>query len=170
MPYRELPLGSVNATLSIDGESYDIDYFGMDDGQSEDDTDALRFLFQLGRGYMIHLYVVQAGSRARPAGFFHTTWLKDCAVAEVEEEDTGAPTSVECEALALPLCHSRVAIADRSHAILTQTFHASAGELSMTFALEGGAQLVWTRTRRWEWAPIGEPRRAILPEEWPRFS
>lgn len=60
---RRLP---APATLTLDGVAYDVDAFGMDDGQSDDPTDAFRFLFQLGAGLMIYVYVIQAGGRGRP--------------------------------------------------------------------------------------------------------
>jgi hypothetical protein len=166
MAYRELPL-KTEATLCIDGDDYDIDYFGMDDGHSEEPGDALRFLFQLGRGYYIHLYVIQAGWRGDHRGFFHTTWLKDCAVMEVEMEDTGAPSRVESDVIFLPLLYSSVAIEDRRYEILTQAFRASDGAIAMTFSFAGGA-LRWTRERRWELALEGAPARAL--DALPRFS
>ncbi|MGZ6096037.1 MAG: hypothetical protein ACXWUG_28610 [Polyangiales bacterium] len=168
MGYRELRLSS-SQVLCIDGVSYDVDWFGMDDGRSERPTDALRFLFQLGHGYMIHLYVIQAGSRGTPGWFFHTTWIKDCAVAEVEMEDTGAPALVEVEKLDLPLCYDVVELADARHSIVTQTFRASGTELEMTFELASGSRLVWTRERRWELVSA-QRSRSLEATEWPQFS
>jgi hypothetical protein len=165
--YRELAL-KTKATLRIDGDDYDVDYFGMDDGRSEDATDALRFLFQLGRGYMIHLYVIQAGARADPTWFFHTTWIKDCAVMEVEQEDTGAPSSVDSEVIFLPRLHGSVEVGPRRYDILTQTFRASGESLEMNFAFAGGA-LRWTRANRWELVEGGS-KRPLEASEWPQFT
>ena len=167
MAYRELPLPSPHPKLRIDGVAYDVDYFGMDDGQSEEPLDALRFLFQLGLGYMIHLYVIQAGARGTPNVFFHTTWIKDCVVAEIEMEDTGAPSTVETPPMDLPLLYDAVVLGARTFRIVSQTFRAGAAELVMEFALVGGT-LRWTRERRWELEEAGSAL-ALSNEEWPRF-
>lgn len=150
MAYHERRLPPSRPTLLLDGQEYDVDAFGMDDGGNEDPTAALRFLFQLGLGYMIHLYVIQAGFRADPAGFFHTTWLKDCAVAHVEMEETGAPSTVELDPTELPLVYRTVVVAAQRHRLVRQVFRAHGGDLEMRFELEGGAVLLWSRARRWE--------------------
>lgn len=159
MGYRELR-AALKGSLLIDGEGYDVDYFGMDDGHSADPTDAFRFIFQLGQGFMIHLYVIQAASVGRPRHFYHTFWLKDCAVAYVDEEDRGPPGRVESPPLDLPLLYktvtlrSSLAAAERTFTLVAQTFEAryEAGReehLSMEFTLldpnTGEARLVWTR-------------------------
>lgn len=166
MAYRELRL-QTEARLRLDDVDYDIDFFGMDDGQSEEPGDALRFLFQLGRGYYIHLYVIQAGWRGDHRGFFHTTWLKDCAVMEVEMEETGAPSRVESDVIFLPLLYAHVAVAERRYEILTQAFRAADGAIAMTFSFAGGA-LRWTRERCWELSVDGESAQSL--DDLPRFS
>lgn len=163
MTYRERSLPPSRPTLCLDGDAYDVDRFGMDDGMSEDPTAALRFLFQLGLGWMIHLYVIQAGSRGDPAGFFHTTWLKDCVVAHVEMEETGAPFAVEMAVTELPLVYRAALVGGQRHRLTRQTFGAHDGDLEMRFELEGGALLRWTRARRWEL-----DGRAL--DAWPRFE
>lgn len=150
MTYRERWLPPSRPTLLLDGEAYDVDLFGMDDGRSEAPSAALRFLFQLGAGYMIHLYVIQAGWRGEPAGFFHTTWLKDCVVAHVEMEETGAPSTVEIAPTVLPLVYRAVVLGAHRHRLVRQVFQADGTELEMRFDLEAGSVLRWTRARRWE--------------------
>jgi len=153
--YEELCV-TPHPTLTIDGTAYDVDYFGMDDGRSEDPEDARRFLFQLGSGLMIYLYVVQAGSNQNPDHFFHTFWTKDCAVAEVDMEDHGPPSRVS-GAFTLPVVFPSLEVGgpggviDR-YAVTGLAFRAEPGaqgqELELSFALtgEGGAgRLVWSR-------------------------
>ncbi|MCR9145039.1 MAG: hypothetical protein NXI24_22565 [bacterium] len=127
MSYREIKItpegGGVNSTLHIEmnpptgmlppGGEYDLDYFGQDDGAGTAGTiakdAAFRLIFQLGWSYMIYVYVVGLA----PPGhrrWFHTFWIKDCAVAEVDQEELGAPTSVATGPLSLPLLHTRVGI------------------------------------------------------------
>jgi hypothetical protein len=175
MAYHETSLEAPRPQITIDGESYDIDYFGMDDGWSDDADDAFRFIFQLGQGLMIYLYVIQAGGLRDHRHFFHTFWLKDCAVAEVEMEDRGPPKRVACNPTVLPLLYGRVAVGDREHAIAKQTFVAdftAGGEERsvMTFELEGGGRLEWDRVTGWQVASDGGPPRPLAPEDRLRFS
>lgn len=163
MAYRERSLPPSRPTLLLDGEAYDVDLFGMDDGCSEEADAALRFLFQLGSGYMIHLYVIQAGWRGEPAGFFHTTWLKDCVVAHVEMEETGAPSTVEIAPTVLPLVYQAVVLGAQRYRLVRQVFEAHGAELEMRFELEGGSVLSWTHTRRWE-------LDGQVLGHWPRFG
>lgn len=169
--YREAPLRP-QPTLVIDGSSYDVDYFGMDDGQSDEPTDARRFIFQLGQGLMIYLYVVQAGSVAQPGHFFHTFWTKDCAVAEVEMEDHGAPSRVQGE-FEVPVLFPLVQIdGGRSrYRVEGARFRATLSEqgqaLELVFQLsgEGGtARLVWERGNGYRLERDGAEPRALGPE------
>jgi len=179
--YREAAVGARDA-LIIDGTAYDVDYVGMDDGlPSPEDPEpasasepsrtndaAFRFLFQLGHGYMIHLYVVQAGAAAAPRDhFFHSFWLKDCAVAEVEMEEYGAPRTVTAPWLALPRLYERVTIhgdgGPRVEPIAALRFRApdvDGLELELTLAA-AAAHLRWTRARGWELEDHDAPPRPL---------
>jgi hypothetical protein len=170
MGYREAALPAPKPQLHVDGADYDVDFFGMDDGRDDAPDAAFRFLFQLGQGLMIYLYVVQAGGRQRPTHFFHTFWLKDCAVAEVDMEDRGPPTVVRLEPCALPLNYAQVTLGAKTFTVRAQRFSApSAAELRMDFELEGGAQLRWTRAEAWSFVD-GATSRALAADEWPRFG
>lgn len=176
MGYRETMLRKDKPQLVIDGDTFDVDMFGMDDGRNPSPTDAFRFIFQLGSGYMIYLYVIQAGGRGDPAHFFHTFWLKDCAVAHVEMEDRGPPKHVRLARSSLPLNYREVRLtgatngAARSYGIVEQHFTAeSADQLTMEFLLDGGARLTWTRAGHWAFAEHGEPQ-PLPPDQWLEFS
>ena len=168
MGYEERAVpGPAKQTIAIDGKVYDLDRFGMDDGKSDEPDEAFRFLFQLGYVYLIHLYVIQAGGQAaaRRGAFFHTFWLRDCAVYEVEPEEYGPPKEVHCGPLELPLVYSTVAIGDRTFELLSLRFAApSAQELKMTFELSGGCRLWWTRARAWELEEAGTRRPLAATE------
>lgn len=173
MGYHERRLPAA-ATLTLDGVGYDVDAFGMDDGQSDDPTDAFRFLFQLGAGLMIYVYVIQAGGAAGHGHFFHTLWLKDCAVAEVDVEDRGPPARVSAPPFALPVIYPTVTIAGsagaRSFAILAQrcaTPTTLGVEIDFTFA---GGHLRWSRAAAWQLALDGAPARALRADERLRFA
>ena len=156
MGYRETMLKGDKPTLLIDGATYDVDVFGMDDGRSDDPGDAMRFIFQLGQDLMIYLYVIQAGGRAKPNHFFHTFWLKDCAVAHVDMEDRGPPRHVRLARTALPLNFTSVRLAGVGNGanglftVRAQHFTAEGNEhLTMEFTLDSDARLVWTRAGGW---------------------
>jgi hypothetical protein len=174
MGYREQTV-SLRGAFAIDGERYDLDRFGMDDGEPDDPTQAFRFLFQLGSGYMIYLYVIQAGAGGGEHGHFsHSFWLKDCAVAEVEMEEYGPPSQVSAPWCALPLNYVRVTVqggaAARAFAIASQRFRAPGdGGLEMELALEHGATLRWTRARAWELDEPGAAPRRLGASERLRF-
>ena len=59
---RRLPKPS-RASIEIDGEAYDIDVIGQDDGRDPDPDASFRLLLQLGQGLMIYVYVI---GMARP--------------------------------------------------------------------------------------------------------
>jgi hypothetical protein len=165
MGYRELPLGR-KGVLTIDGSDYDVDWFGMDDGQSEDPGDAFRFIFQLGSGFMIYLYVIQAGARGDHRHFFHSFWTKDCAVADVEMEEHGPPREVRCGPIELPLLYRRVTVGGRAFGVVAQTFVTTLDERPlMTFELDGGARLSWDRRDGWCLAEPGAVTRPLAPDE-----
>jgi hypothetical protein len=176
MGYREARIArEPTPQLQIDGAVYDVDSFGMDDGWSDDPGDAFRFIFQLGSGYMIYLYVIQAGGIADPRHFFHTFWLKDCAVAEVDMEDRGPPRRVQCPPLVVPSLYQTVTLDGRELAIERQTFAAdfTSGEderATMTFALAGDATLEWDRREGWRLAGPGEAPRPLAPGARLRFG
>src|SRR5688500_5425365 len=92
--YVERAVAKPRPHVMIDGTEHDIDDVGQDDATEPH----FRFVFQLGIGYMIYLWVVGR----RPDGFFHSYWTKDCAVAEVDMEEHGAPSSVRLPHLVLP--------------------------------------------------------------------
>lgn len=170
MGYREAAVPAPRPSLHVDGVDYDVDYFGMDDGRDAAPDASFRFIFQLGQGLMIYLYVVQAGGKRDPTHFFHTFWLKDCAVAEVDMEDRGPPAVVRLAPCTLPLNYTQVTLGERTFTIRAQRFAApSAAELSMEFELEGGAQLRWTRRDAWTFVE-GRAPRGLTAEEWPRFG
>lgn len=95
--YHEIRLTAPRPQVTIDGVAYDLDQFGMDDGRDADADAARRLLFQLGHGFMIHVYVIQAGATLSLGWFAHTFWTKDCAVAEIEPEEHGPPARVEAD-------------------------------------------------------------------------
>ena len=146
--YRERPVKASPPQLTIDERTFDLDAFGMDEGGSPDPQAALRFLFQLGYACMTYLYVIQAGGRKANAHFSHTLWIRDCAVAEVEMEDQGAPSHVTIPRISLPLNYTEVTIVDaggkagRAFAIREQICSStSAEDLTMEFRLEDRARL-----------------------------
>jgi hypothetical protein len=183
--YRELSLPSPHPKIVISGESYDVDYFGMDDGRSPDPGDALRFMFQLGSGLMIYLYVIQAGGARDLDHFSHRFWLKDCAVADVDAEERGPPSAVEAPSIVLPRVYASITLArtdepgERTHAIASQTFRARKGssgeqELEMLFVLgaEGApaGRLLWSRAGAWAIELAGAPRRRLGRRDRLRFT
>src|SRR5687767_3872650 len=175
MPYLEARIEGPRPKITIDGEVYDVDYFGMDDGEGDDPGEAHRFIFQLGQGLVIYLYVIQNGSLDDHRHFFHTFWLKDAAAFEVEMEDRGPPRRVSCDPIALPLLYHRVTAGDRDFAIVKQSFAtdftAGQDERSvMTFELEGGSRLEWDRREGWRLAVDGGPPRPLEPRERLRFA
>jgi hypothetical protein len=137
--YVERALQSPKAHVMIDGTEHDIDHVGQDDATEP----VFRFVFQLGIGYMIYLWVVGR----RPDGFFHSYWTKDCAVAEVDMEEHGPPARVLLAPLALPALYAGVTIEGRQRPIEGVTFEADIGgttkRLEARWALAGGRALTW---------------------------
>ena len=154
----------------------------MDDGRDDAPDAAFRFVFQLGAELMIYLYVIQAGRRGEPRGFFHTCWIKDGVATWVELEDLGPPRVVEASMIALPLLYQEVEVcgrADQRFGLRAQTFSAQpdergAPELTMRFELAeargGVGWLTWARTRGWELSVADAPTRPLGPDEWLEFS
>ncbi len=174
--YLERPLTQrPRPTLRLNGRRFDVDYFGMDDGGEPDPDHARRFLFQLGAGYMIYLYVIQAGSTARLDLFQHSFWTKDCAVAEVEQEEHGPPTQVIAASMALPVLYGSVEVGApaRRFRIASLAFEAAPEQPQlMTFALEGTegpAELRWRRGDGWSLRLTGEPVQVLGAREHLRF-
>jgi hypothetical protein len=101
MTYHELNAGQSNAFMIVPRHvqtTFDFDCFGMDDGRQPPGHN-FRFLFQLGWSYFIYLYVVGTDSVTKPGEprWFHTFWIKDCAVVEVDMEERGPPSLVEAD-------------------------------------------------------------------------
>ena len=168
--YRELPLPGPRPELVVSGSRYDLDAFGMDDARSDDPDDAFRFIFELGAGLTIWVYVIQAGGRRDSHHFAHTLWLEDCAAAHVEPENRGPPASVEAAQLSLPLVYETVTVGGRTLSIVSQTFDAAldpTGEqrLRMEIAVrdaDGAAGLLsWDRSAAWEIEVPGARRVAV---------
>jgi hypothetical protein len=114
MAYHEVALSErPKQTLIIKpgdtGTTFDLDYFGHDDGAARDKN--FRLIFQLGSGFMIYLYVV-GFPLDEPLKYFHTFWIKDCAVAEVEMEELGAPEFVSCHLRPLPVVYKHLSLTD----------------------------------------------------------
>ncbi len=103
---RRLPKPS-RASIEIDGEAYDIDVIGQDDGRDPDPDASFRLLLQLGQGLMIYVYVIGMARPDDPRAF-HSLWLKDCAAAWVDEEEYGPPSRVAAGPIELPIAFARV--------------------------------------------------------------
>ncbi len=189
MGYEERSLGSGKSVIEIGGVTYDIDVFGMDDAQSADPADAFRFLFQLGCGYMIYLYVIQAGTRTAPKHFFHTFWTKDCAVYDVEMVEHGPPLSVKANAISLPLLYERVTLrsedrktpSERHFSVTSQAFMAEFSEsgpkeFEMRFEMrdcgtgEQKTRLSWSLSGGWTIEEPDSAAHTLGPSEWFFFS
>lgn len=174
MAYHERPL-KPRGRLHLDGDGFDIDSFGMDDGLDRDPDSTFRFLFQLGNGLMIYRYVLCA-MQPGDDRWMHTFWTKDCAVAYVEEEEHGPPDAVLAERVPLPPPFRRFRLEGndppgaRDFTVTELTFDAAyrnnAGRfLRIRFGLRdpagGPATLTWSLADRWqltEGDPHGLPR------------
>ena len=182
MGYVEKSVSDARDRMRIDVEGcpidrFDVDLFGLDDGHDEGEALSFRALFQLGAGYMIYLYVIGLRQPGQTP-WFHTFWIKDCAVAEVEMEELGAPRAVECADLVLPPIYRRVVVAspsgERSFAVVGATFCATwPGALALSFGLatDGNAghdcngALCWRSDAGWWlYEEGGEPRQLALGE------
>ena len=120
MSYFEAPLptGTPRPALTIRPghlgvTDFDVDYFGQDDGRESaaDPNRALRLIFQLGSGFMIYLYVIGIDQPGRGRSF-HSFWMKDCAVAYVDQDEFGPPEFVAGGPLELPVIFNCVRIID----------------------------------------------------------
>ncbi|MCB1175512.1 MAG: hypothetical protein KDK39_18190 [Leptospiraceae bacterium] len=137
-------------------QHFDVDLFGMDDGYDPDPQAAFRLIFQLGAGYMIYLYVVQM-SRPADRHFYHSFWVKDCAVAEVEMEEFGPPDQVIGGPLELPLVYTRLQILTGARAVdyeiqrITFDARLESEQLRLTavWYLDGHARLLWQNQQGW---------------------
>jgi hypothetical protein len=181
MGYREMKVGDAPGALLIEPghgvTRFDLDYFGLDDGHERSPDPSFRAIFQLGSGYMIYLYVIGLRQPGQ-SPWFHTFWIKDCAVAAVGEEELGAPSKVECAERELPLLYTHLVLEDRVSAIRTHRvgsidFRAwqEGGEqaLELRFTLiddQGGSsgELTWRNGAGWTLAE-GESRRALRAGE-----
>jgi hypothetical protein len=171
MTYHERRAADGRNRLVIDGDSFDIDWVGMDDGLDRDERTNFRFLFQLGSGYMIYLYVIGI-TRAGAGPWFHTFWTKDCAVAEVEMVEHGPPDEVRCERFVLPRLHDTLVLEGpngaRKFRIGVSTFDARVDRqttrLEVRFELEDG-ELVWN-TDGWRLGgrPLGAGERVTFAD------
>lgn len=135
--------------MTVDGRLYAVDFFGMDDGHLKRPDGAFRFIFQLGAGAEMYLYVIQAGMLGSARHFFHTFWFKGMVAVDMEMEEWGAPGTVACAPIDLPLLYESVVVGDDSFVLEKQTFWADGEELTMRFELRGREPLVWTRSTGW---------------------
>lgn len=173
MSYRET---RTKGALTLDAEAYDIDSFGMDDGQNQDPDATFRFLCQLGQGFMIYRYVLCAMQPGDPR-WFHTFWTKDCAVAEVDEEEHGPPDRVQAVGVKLPLLYETFRLTSpdappRDFRVRSLTFDADfergSGPLGVRFELadanDAPAALSWSVADRWQLTEGGARRALEAPE------
>ena len=187
MAYHEVPVPFPKPVLHIEGPSsrrpkadpeFEVDFFGMDDGADREPDWAFRFLFKLGQGLMVHLYVLilhPPESALRK----HTFWNKDCAVAEIEMEELGAPDRVVARDLALPVVFRRCTISRptqaRSYRVQGVRFHANHGgprlsiRLALTAPSGSAAALIWGSADGWRIAEGGQ-ERALASDERLQFS
>jgi hypothetical protein len=167
----ELFKASLQIKPGHEGTSFDIDYFGQDDGADTEPDAAFRLIFQLGSGLMIYLYVV-GFSQPGKLTYFHTFWIKDCAAAYVEMEELGAPESVE-GIFSVPVVYKRVALLDtnggeKEFVIDTCRFEATKSPLQSLqmvwnlYSLKDGklAMLSWNNKEGWSFERKG--KRNIL--------
>jgi hypothetical protein len=173
MSYHELRLqDEPKLTLDIKpghiNTSFDIDYFGQDDGTNPDPDASFRLIFQLGAGYMIYLYVIGM-SKPGELSFFHTFWIKGCVAVEVEREEMGAPLSIDGGPHPLPVIYQRVSLFDsmareEQYEVDTCRFEAkSKPKLSLQmfwnlYSLKTRklATLLWTNAEGWGFTSQGK--------------
>lgn len=173
MAYRET---FTKGALTVDALAYDVDLFGMDDGQNPDPDATFRFLFQLGQGYMIYRYVLCA-MQPGDTRWFHTFWTKDCAVFEVDEEEHGPPDRVRAVGVKLPRLYETFRLEapgapPRDFTVRSLTFDADfdggAGPLGVRFELadahDAPAALTWSVADRWQLEAGGARRALVAPE------
>lgn len=176
MAYHERVL-KPHGRLNLDGDGFDIDAFGMDDGLDRDPDATFRFLFQLGNGLMIDRYVLCA-MQPGDDRWMHTFWTKDCAVAYVEEEEHGPPAAVFATEVRLPSPFGRFRLErtalgeHRDFTVSGVTFDAAhlqnAGPLEVRFELRDPsdlpATLIWSLADRWQLTERGARRPLQAPE------
>lgn len=153
MGYHELSARPSRPFVELDGQVYDLDAFGMDDGKSENGDDTFRFLFELGLGYATYLYVIVAGGQGRERRrlFSPHFWLKGFVTVDMEPSERPTPKRVVAAKTRLPLVYSTVTVGEHRQRIAAQHFEAaSADELKMQFELEPSSQLLWTPRSSWE--------------------
>lgn len=136
--------------------SFDVDYYGQDDGLSTKPEAAFRFLFQLGSGLMIYLYVIGV-AQPGPLEYFHTFWIKDCAAVEIDMEELGAPDTVSGGPFALPIIYPifvlRTPEREETFVVERYAFEARTSSdkkvfLQMHWGLDG-ADLYWNNLVGW---------------------
>lgn len=180
MAYRET---RTTGALSVDATPYDLDAFGMDDGQNRDPDATFRFLFQLGQGLMIYRYVLCA-MQPGDDRWFHTFWTKDCAVAYVDEEEHGPPSAVRAESVRLPLLYRVFRLEGGTNApsrdfevagvMFDADYLQNAGVLAVCFDLHDAAgapaTLTWSLADRWRLTEGGGAARALAAPERVTFA
>jgi hypothetical protein len=182
MGYHEVPTRQPRPSISLwghcDSPEFAVDYFGMDDGTERDPDTNFRFLFQLGQGLYIYLYVIVLRPPESPLQF-HTFWRKDCAVVEVEQEELGAPSRVEAHNLELPVVFRQCVL--HLHDRPTRTFEVRHVRFSATcrpalalwfsFSLgepeaQAAIEFVWESSLGWY---LRQDDRVVRLEERDRF-
>jgi hypothetical protein len=94
------------------GESFDLDYFGMDDCAEDNGQLNFKFLFRLGRGLFIYLYglFTHQTKTAEAPRYGHRLWIKDCCAAYMEEADLGTPHFVIADRVQFPCPYEKAVI------------------------------------------------------------
>jgi hypothetical protein len=150
LAYAQKQLRSPFPTITLDDTVYEIDAFGMDDRRDAAPDEAYRFLFQLGIGTDIFVYVIQAGAPGDDVHVAHDLELVDSAVAEIEPESRPTPERVRVSAkLPNPFKTARLAGvgADRSATITAVRVDAiPGGPVQFSFSTAGAF-----KGARWRW-------------------
>ena len=172
---KGLPPATLELKPGDQGTCFDLDYFGHDDGADTSPESAFRLIFQLGAGYMIYRYEIRL-SRPGALAYSHSFSIKDCAVAYVEPEDLGAPSSVEGGPLLLPVVYPRLTLhgakREERYEVSACRFEArSWPQLTLQmfwglYSLEERkpATLVWTNTEGWGLTSQGRFRALSVGE------
>jgi hypothetical protein len=180
MGYHEIRVAASKRTLRIGptaGDVYEVDGLGQDDGHDLGPDTAFRVLFQLGQGFMIHLYVVGMAHPGAPHGF-HSFWIKDCAVAHVDPEEVGPPAHVVATALDFPSVYGTVTVGDETFTVDRLIFDARPSaaqtpdhEVAWTLRDTNGVAATLRYASRGGWSLArADTRRALAAAETVRFG
>lgn len=150
MAYAQKQLRSPFPTVSLDDTVYEIDAFGMDDRRGAAPDEAYRFLFQLGIGTDIFVWVVQAGAPGDADHVAQLLQLADSAVAEIEPQDLAPPERVRVAAK-LPSPFSAVHLtgpggAARGAITQARIDAVPGGPIQLSFVASGAV-----KGARWRW-------------------